>query len=721
MMTMPRFRSFLCLIALPLFTHGLLAQFSADSLIRRAWYIQDQRRDVDGSLAELLVNRSPRVRAAGFRAVANLRDTAWIPSILQGLGDRQPSVRTMAAFAAGQSADHSFVSTLIHLASIERIDDVQNALLDALGRVGTDSDLDSLVDRWTREKGRHRLSALSAMMRFSIRNIRSTRAMWYAIECLSDRDPEVRWRAMYALGRWAPHPSLNTELSSRSDLFAARTLDRSADVRLNSAILLGKIDSELAREMLTRFSIREGKRADSDWRVRVQIVRAAATQMRKDGSMIPILLQGLQDKNDHVVIAAAMALPADAPIFQTLTGRDSLRTVLWNLLDAGNSRAPLVAGEAIVGLVRFFPEELPRVLARWKGQDLSTRFVTKYLEAVSQAPSIEGWEVMKASWDDVRAVVAMAAWDNSRRFFRSPLLRSLAPDDAASKAVTRSLYEGLSRALSRRDMGISTVASTLLGDTNIVALLDSAGHRGAITDSLVLAVDGMRVPDDVETLQAALQALGVLGGPSARGAIERQFASSDRSVVESAISAWTKLTGSPPTGVTLGDATPKHMDYDWDLIRSIQARPTVEMKTDRGTVVIELLPDEAPFTALSFVRLARGGYFNGLTFHRVVPNFVVQGGDPRGDGWGGPGYALRTESTPRPYERGAVGMASAGFDTEGSQFFITHVATPHLNARYTIFARVTAGMDVVDQLQVGDTIREVKVRAPETQRGVRSR
>jgi len=111
---------------------------------------------------------------------------------------------------------------------------------------------------------------------------------------------------------------------------------------------------------------------------------------------------------------------------------------------------------------------------------------------------------------------------------------------------------------------------------------------------------------------------------------------------------------------------------------------------------------------MSILRLVRGGFYRGLTFHRVVPNFVVQGGDPRGDGWGGPGYTLRSEFSTVRYGRGTVGMASAGKDTEGSQFFITHSPQPHLDGRYTVVGRVLRGMDVVDALRVGDRIVDAR-------------
>ena len=137
--------------------------------------------------------------------------------------------------------------------------------------------------------------------------------------------------------------------------------------------------------------------------------------------------------------------------------------------------------------------------------------------------------------------------------------------------------------------------------------------------------------------------------------------------------------------------------------------------TDRGTIEIELAVLDAPLTVENFVTLARKGFFDGLSVHRVVPDFVIQTGDPRGDGEGGPGYTIRDELNDRPYLRGTVGMAlDLWRDTGGSQFFITHSPQPHLDAKYTVFGRVIAGMDVVDQIQQGDVIRRVRVWDGET-------
>jgi cyclophilin family peptidyl-prolyl cis-trans isomerase len=139
-----------------------------------------------------------------------------------------------------------------------------------------------------------------------------------------------------------------------------------------------------------------------------------------------------------------------------------------------------------------------------------------------------------------------------------------------------------------------------------------------------------------------------------------------------------------------------------------QFSPHLYVDTSKGVIEIELAVREAPLTARTILGLARKGFFTGMTFHRVVPNFVVQAGDPRGDGEGGPNFTIRDELNELPYLRGTVGMALDWRDTGGSQFFITHSPQPHLDARYTVFGHVVKGMEVVDQLQQWDTIERIR-------------
>jgi len=132
--------------------------------------------------------------------------------------------------------------------------------------------------------------------------------------------------------------------------------------------------------------------------------------------------------------------------------------------------------------------------------------------------------------------------------------------------------------------------------------------------------------------------------------------------------------------------------------------------TDRGQITVELLADKAPVTVASFVNLARKGFYDGLNFHRVIPDFMIQGGCPRGTGTGGPGYTFEDETgNGVRHERGVLSMANAGPNTNGSQFFITHVKTDWLDGRHTVFGKVTAGMDVVDAVKQGDVIKSVRI------------
>ncbi len=133
--------------------------------------------------------------------------------------------------------------------------------------------------------------------------------------------------------------------------------------------------------------------------------------------------------------------------------------------------------------------------------------------------------------------------------------------------------------------------------------------------------------------------------------------------------------------------------------------------TDRGTIRVELFDDKVPNTVANFEKLASDGYYDGLVFHRVLDNFMIQGGCPDGTGMGGPGYTFEDEFHPelRHEGPGILSMANSGPNTNGSQFFITHVATPWLDDKHSVFGRVLEGQDVVDSVQQGDTMKSVKI------------
>ena len=139
--------------------------------------------------------------------------------------------------------------------------------------------------------------------------------------------------------------------------------------------------------------------------------------------------------------------------------------------------------------------------------------------------------------------------------------------------------------------------------------------------------------------------------------------------------------------------------------------PQIQIQTERGNITIEMFEDEAPNTVANMISLIQKGYYNGLNFHRVIPDFMIQGGCPHGTGTGGPGYDFDDECAPdrRHDSAGVLSMANAGPGTNGSQFFITHGPTPHLDGKHTVFGKVTEGQEVVDEIKQGDVMQTVVV------------
>jgi peptidyl-prolyl cis-trans isomerase B (cyclophilin B) len=145
------------------------------------------------------------------------------------------------------------------------------------------------------------------------------------------------------------------------------------------------------------------------------------------------------------------------------------------------------------------------------------------------------------------------------------------------------------------------------------------------------------------------------------------------------------------------------------IVIDVNKKYTATIKTAKGDIVLELYPKDAPVTVNNFVSLAKKGFYNGLTFHRVIPGFMAQGGDPSGNGTGGPGYKFQDEFSQRTHVTGALSMANSGPNTNGSQFFICYAPQPHLNGKHTVFGQCTSGMDVLTKLVNGDKMVEVVI------------
>jgi len=258
------------------------------------------------------------------------------------------------------------------------------------------------------------------------------------------------------------------------------------------------------------------------------------------------------------------------------------------------------------------------------------------------------------------------------------------------------------RAFGYNDVFVRGTAAELLGEQPA-----SKENAEALATALSQALHF-----DTQSNDAVLAILGALAkqkSNEANDAIKTALDSSDHLIRRRAV-ALLKANGAGDFSNRIGTVKTRNTEADYRrAIARIGKHVTAMLVTSKGSFVIEFLTEDAPLTVDNFVQLGRKGYFNGITFHRVVPNFVIQGGDPRGDGNGGPGYSIRCEINEVPFERAAVGMALSGKDTGGSQWFVTHAPQPHLDGGYTVFGRVIRGMDVVDRIARGDIIRRVIV------------
>ena len=259
------------------------------------------------------------------------------------------------------------------------------------------------------------------------------------------------------------------------------------------------------------------------------------------------------------------------------------------------------------------------------------------------------------------------------------------------------------------DLKVQTRSVLARGDLSITisaAALIKEKKWSDLSDALVQALAVAHL-DDVEVKVALLEALGAVGDRTVLPAIDVALNDGDRLVVVAAAAAWQAITGDDvsnriPPASRVTAVTPGAQEVADAIVA------TVRLETTRGVITVKMSED-APLAAHNFVSLVKRGFYDGLLFHRVVAHFVAQGGDPRGDGYGGPGYLIRDEFSSEWHRRGTIGMASAGKDTAGSQFFFNLRPNMHLNSNYTVFGEIVEGLDVADLLEQGDVVQRATV------------
>lgn len=469
-------------------------------------------------------------------------------------------------------------------------------------------------------------------------------------------------------------------------------------VRANAARVLGATEDKQAFDALLDRALH-----DSDERVAVSAIRALgslkdarATQPLLDrGNYIVKLLKvskqfRIEPRNEFLEIATTLGrlLPN--------TSNETAVALIRRIHDATNGEAV----EVEIAFARMAP-------GIFQNEAYKARTTTRGATWRQVSRRAQGLAAIK---DVITGAATGSAGDNALKDAQKELSEILRRANTPILAIpdvlqAYSAYKSpdtdqfARRLLQLNDVIVRATAAEVIGNQAPAEI-----NVRALVQALPRA---LRDRDLNDAALAILDALGKQKNKEANDAIKSVLNSSDHLIRRKAVGLL-RTNGAGDFSGRIGTVKTRNTaaDYRRALAR-IGKKASATVVTNKGSFTIEFLPEDAPLTVDNFIQLARRRYFNGQTIPRVVPNFVVQAGDPRGDQNGGPGYQIRCEINEVPYERGAVGMALSGKDTGGSQWFVTHSPQPHLDGGYTVFGRVISGMDVVDLIARGDVIRRV--------------
>jgi cyclophilin family peptidyl-prolyl cis-trans isomerase/HEAT repeat protein len=638
-------------------------------------------------LVRLIADPEARIRRRAALAIGRAGLGEGLAPLQTALTDPDAEVREMAAFALGLLADKAAVTPLT--AALQDADArVKGRAAEALGLIGEDPPPPQ-PSRLTRTEQEAAATAIGAMVAPLIRQ--------GAIAQIAPDDeqwPKAPETEAVRLGLFA-----FVRLKGWDPL-AAAVLDASGGPVSSwwpVAFALQRIGDPRAGAPLRYLLQTQGRYT--------RAFAARGLGALKDTASTQPLLTLLQQSRGDVAITVSVlralaqigATEATTPIAALLTADNVEPNVR---LEAVTALGALKGVDALPAIQDLLTDDWPALRAAALRAAAAVD-PDAFVLLLSGLEPDRHWMVRAALADVLATLRAETAADQLRAMLNDADKRVV---PAAIEALARLHVSGLDEILlteiKSTDYAIRAAAARALGEvkpaTGPQALRDA--YQAGLADSTY------------DARAAALSALTSYGSAEAVETLKAALTDKDWALRRQAAALLHRLDPSIDSAHAIRPVpVAPVVAYDSPALPNPEYSPHAFIETAKGTIEIELAVLDAPQTTGNFVALARKGYFNGLQIHRVVPNFVIQDGDPRGDGGGGPGYTIRDELNERPYVRGAVGMALAGPDTGGSQFFITHSPQPHLDAKYTVFGRVVNGMDVVDRIQQLDVIQRVRV------------
>jgi len=642
-------------------TVGLLA-----SLLAAA----DARRFDPAALREALASNNPAVRRQAALAAGRIGDATAVDLLLPVLTDTVPSVAAAAAFGLGLLKDARAIPALLQtIRAVAPADQgpPQLEAVTAIAKIGGDDGARALTQITTAASPTAPTAVADAALLEAWR-LGSRAPVTELVRYTDATAVTTRWHALYALARLRAPPGaarLVRALGDQDDRIrtvAARGITRAL---LDSAKLDAQPVIDALRLLLD----------DRDAHIRINALRAVASF--RDSTLSPAVVRLVADRDLGVEVQAETTLGV-------LRGAAAVAALRGRL----TSSVFALKRQALIALAQAdSPSGV--AAAATVASDADWRWRSVAAEAFGAARARDRLEAQLADPDG--RVVAQAL----------QRIQPTAGPDSALRGRSRSL-------LAHADPAVRSVAADILGRHPDVDDVDAlvVAYRRADGDpfndarlSAVAALGAIAASSSTGRLRVATKFVSVVPRPD--DYLVRRLAAD---TLPDARDAWGSAT---PIATGRTPADYRDVARRWLAPALAGTNPHVFLETDRGTLDIEVLPAEAPMTAAAFLVLVERRFFDGMRWHRVVPNFVVQDGDPRGDGWGGPGFVLRDEINPVRYETGTVGIALSGPDTGGSQYFITHSAQPHLDGTYTIFGRVTGGSGILDAIGQGDRIRSI--------------
>ena len=628
--------------------------------IRKIYSLQEKQ-DTD-SLKLYFTSKSATERYLATMAFSSYKDAAIAGELVSLLFDKNDQVKIAAAYTLGQIGEPGSVNHLLEAfdSDSDNVNSETNMyILEAIGKCGDKNMLEFMAttDTYTLEDDKLLLGQARGIYRFTLRGITSPSGTKRMTDMVINSAFPHECRIMAANYLYRSNVIDLTDYKFQ----LINTLTEETDPRIRMC-LINAVSKTKDEEILA--NVLELLKTETDYRVQVNGIKGM--QNYDSPFLIDSLIPYVTGSNEQVALAAMDVITQKAQRTHTNRLRELSNTIIDSeirakLLGASLRSAPF----SYRNTKRLITNQIESEYSR-ASTDYKKAF---FLKALTHDPG-NYQKVLALCRDAVPLVIRTTAINALSNILSSPNFNNIYRTSRARDRVKSEIMSFLIERISTGDVGEIAASGELM-------TAQATQLKDVFTDSLTLITEARQLngPESIEAKKSLLRGLAAL------------------------------------TAFKYQDPNPiGNRQMNWAILDKISNGPLAIIVTTKGRITVELKPQLAPETVANFINLTDDNFYDRKFIHRVVPNFVIQGGCPRGDGYGSLDYTIRSELPNLYYEKqGYIGMASAGNHTEGTQWFITHSPTPHLDGRYTIFGEVTEGMDVVHQIRVGDIIQDIRI------------